>query len=622
MTDSRFRVVLVLSLVLTLSSILGSMAAATGPSDPESAGDTEGSPQERLADLFARAWKHQLAENPLLATSLGRRGAHDRLLPDSSLAAHARRAKAARAFLTELETIDHTALDADDMADAEVFRWQQQQVVDEFAHHQERLPLTSDTGFHVGFGRLPAEVPLATADDYAAYIARLEAFPRWVDDHIELLRAGKVSNHTLPRVTLESIDAAVSAQLVDSPSASPFFAPFRAFPEFLEAATTEAERESLRADGEAATRTVIESYRRFLDFLRTEYAPAARETIGASSMPEGDSYYAHRVRHYTTLDLTPEEVHQIGLDEVARIRAEMTAVITRAADAAAAAGDTSVPREFDAFVAFLRSDPRFYADSPRALLEYASYLSKRIDGRLPTLFAHLPRLPYGVEPVPAEIAPYYTAGRYVPGALDGTRAGTYWVNTHDLPSRPLYALPALTLHEAVPGHHLQISLAQQMDQLPPFRRELYISAYGEGWALYAERLGVEVDFYEDAYADFGRLTYEMWRACRLVVDTGIHAMSWSRQQAIDYLAGNTALSLREVETEIDRYISWPGQALAYKMGEITIQRLRREAEADLGPDFDLRTFHDTVLGTGSVPLPVLENVVGRWVAGQLPTPTH
>jgi uncharacterized protein (DUF885 family) len=310
------------------------------------------------------------------------------------------------------------------------------------------------------------------------------------------------------------------------------------------------------------------------------------------------------VRRYTTLELGPDEVHRIGLAEVDRIRAEMDGVVAK----------TGFRGSFPEFLQFLRSDPRFYAKTPEELLQRAALIAKRMDGRLPSLFGRLPRQPYGVEPVPDDLAPKYTSGRYVPAPLDGTRAGTYWVNTHALDGRPLYTQEALTLHEAVPGHHLQIALAKELRDLPAFRRYAYVDAFGEGWGLYAERLGLEAGFYEDPYSDFGRLTYEMWRACRLVVDTGIHAQGWTRQQALDYMAARTALSRHEIETEVDRYISWPGQALAYKMGELKIRELRARAESSLGTRFDLRAFHDALLASGAVPLPTLERQVDAFIA--------
>ena len=304
--------------------------------------------------------------------------------------------------------------------------------------------------------------------------------------------------------------------------------------------------------------------------------------------------------------MTAQQIHDLGLEQVARIRSEMQAIID----------ELEFEGDFAAFIEFLRTDPQFYAKTPKELLAHASYYAKKIDGRLPMIIGHHPRQPYGVAPVPEEIAPFYTAGRYVGAPLDAHRGGYYWVNTYALESRPLYAIPALTLHEGAPGHHTQGALAKEHDDQPPFRRYDYISAYGEGWGLYAEKLGLEMDIYETPYEHFGRLTYEMWRACRLVIDTGVHAMGWTREQAQDYLSSNTALSIHEVTTEIDRYISWPGQALSYKLGEYTIWQLRRKSEESLGEAFDLRAFHDYILGLGSVPLDVLTDEVDRWIAGQ------
>ncbi|HEX9493004.1 MAG TPA: DUF885 domain-containing protein, partial [Thermoanaerobaculia bacterium] len=347
-------------------------------------------------------------------------------------------------------------------------------------------------------------------------------------------------------------------------------------------------------------------YREFLDFFRNEYLPGTRTTLGASELPNGRAYYQHKIREFTTLNLTPEEIHKIGLAEVDRISGEMDAVMKQVGFQ----GDRA------AFLEFLRTDPRFYAKTPDELLARAAWIAKRMDGKLPSLFKTLPRLPYTVEPVPADIAPKYTSGRYVGAPQGSTRPGIYWVNTYKLESRPLYNLEALTLHESVPGHHLQIALSRELANLPNFRRYSYISSFGEGWGLYCEWLGLEAGFYTDPYSNFGRLTYEMWRACRLVVDTGIHSMGWTRQQAIDYMATRTALPLHEVETEVDRYISWPGQAVSYKLGELKIKDLRKRAEQALGTRFDIREFHDVVLGNGAVPLSVLEMNVDQWIAKQ------
>jgi len=380
-----------------------------------------------------------------------------------------------------------------------------------------------------------------------------------------------------------------------------FWAPFQRFP----AAFSAADRERLERAGAAAIReAVVPSYREFLDFMNRDYLPHARTTIGASELPDGRAFYADRVRHFTTLDVKPEEVHALGLREVERIHGEMLAVM----------GQVGFKGDFPAFLEFLRTDPRFYAKTPEDLLKAASWIAKRMDGKLPSLFKTLPRMPYGVEPVPADLAPKYTGGRYNPAPEGGRRAPYYWVNVYNLPSRPLYTLESLTLHESVPGHHLQGALAQELRGLPDFRRYTYIEAFGEGWGLYSEWLGLEAGFYTDPYSNFGRLSYEMWRACRLVVDTGLHAMGWSRERAIAYLTAHTALSHHEIETETDRYIAWPGQALAYKMGELEIKQLRREAEQALGPRFDVREFHDVVLGNGAVTLPILGQQVRDYIA--------
>jgi uncharacterized protein (DUF885 family) len=352
---------------------------------------------------------------------------------------------------------------------------------------------------------------------------------------------------------------------------------------------------------------VVPAYQRLYDFFVDEYFVNARTSLGASSLPNGKRFYDEQIYRYATLDMTADEIHQLGLSEVARIRTEMETIIR----------ELEFEGDFSEFIQFLRTDPQFYPKSPRELLAEASYFAKKVDGRLPMLFGKLPRQPYGVAPVPESIAPFYTAGRYVGAPLSAHRGGYYWVNTYALESRTLYTLPALTLHEAAPGHHLQIALAAEQGEQPDFRRNDYISAYGEGWALYAEKLGIEMDIYETPYQEFGRLTYEMWRACRLVIDTGIHSKGWTREQAQDYLADNTALSIHEITTEIDRYISWPAQALSYKLGEYTIWQLRREAEQRLGANFDLRDFHDFILSLGSVPLDILKTEVQRWVAAQV-----
>ncbi len=554
----------------------------------------------KLHDLFDRTWEAQLRESPLFATSVGRHEYNDRL-PSVTPADLERRQALAKSALTELAAIDLAKLPAAEIVNAEIFRRQLEDAVASYQLGDDQIPINADSGFHTDFARLPQNVPLDTVRDYENYISRLRAWPRYVREQIALMRIGLKRGMTVARATLDGYDATISAHVVDDPSKSVFDAPFEKFPESVPAT----EHERLRREGRAAVMEgAVTGYRELLVFFRDEYLPGARTTLGASELPNGRAYYAQKIREFTTLDLTAEAIHAIGLAEVERIGGEMAAVMRRA----------GFEGDFAAFLAFLRTDPRFYAKTPEELLSRASRIAKKIDGKLPALFGVLPRLPYTVQPVPADLAPKYTTGRYVDAPQGSRQPGIYWVNTYKLESRPLYNMEALTLHEAVPGHHLQIALSHELENLPNFRRFSYISAFGEGWGLYSEWLGIEAGIYEDPYAEFGRLSYEMWRACRLVVDTGIHSMGWTRKQAIDYMAGRTALPLHEVGTEVDRYISWPGQALAYKLGELKIRELRKRAETRLGTRFDVRRFHDVVLGSGSVPLSVLEANVDRWIA--------
>ena len=550
--------------------------------------------------LLDEDWEARLRENPRLATETGDHRYDDRL-PSVAPADLEKAAARRRAVLSRLQAIPRASLETGDRISYDMLAVELRDDVADYEMGQWRLPINADSGFHTAFASLPRDTTFTSTRDYESYIARLRAFPAHVAQQVANMREGLRTGFTLPRVVLDGYDVTVRTHIVDDPEKSVFYAPFRAFPPGV----PEGERARLIAAGRAAVlEGAVAGYRAFLDFMTVEYLPKTRTTIAAADLPRGREYYAYRVRHFTTLDVTPEEVHQIGLREVARIHSEMEDVIRQA----------GFQGDFAAFLQFLRTDPRFYARTPEELLKQASFIAKRMDGKLPSLFGRLPRLPYGVEPVPAHLAPKYTGGRYVEAPVGGTRAGTYWVNTYALESRPLYVLEALTLHEAVPGHHLQIALQQEMQGVPHFRRAAMVGAFVEGWGLYSERLGLEAGFYQDPYSNFGRLTYEMWRACRLVVDTGMHALGWSRQKAMDFMAANTALSLHEVRTETDRYISWPGQALAYKMGELKIRELRAKAEAELGPKFDVRAFHDAVLANGPVPLPVLEEQIRDFIA--------
>jgi uncharacterized protein (DUF885 family) len=556
----------------------------------------------RLHALFDKTWETGLKESPMFATHVGRHEYDDRL-GSVTMADLQRRNADDKAVLAELAAIDRSKLPAEEMVNYDIFKEQIENGLAGFELGDYQMPFNADSGFHSGFSRLPQDVPLATTKDYENYISRLNQWPRLMREEIALMRIGISRGMTVARATLDGYDSTIIAHVVDDPEKSVFWKPFAKFPSTV----PEADRDRLRAAGrKAVMEGAVTGYREFLDFFRNEYLPHARTTLGASELPNGRAYYKQQIREYTTLDLTPEQIHKIGLSEVERISGEMNTVMK----------DVGFKGDFPAFLVFLRSDPRFYAKTPEELLMRASRIAKRIDGKLPSLFKTLPRLPYTVEPVPADIAPKYTSGRYVGAPEGSTQPGIYWVNTYMLESRPLYNLEALTLHEAVPGHHLQISLSRELTGLPNFRRFSYISAFGEGWGLYCEWLGLEAGIYSDPYSNFGRLTYEMWRACRLVVDTGVHSMGWTRKQAIDYLASHTALPLHEVETEVDRYISWPGQALSYKLGELKIKELRKRAEGTLGTRFDLRAFHDVVLGSGAVPLSVLEANVDRWIEGQ------
>ena len=580
--------------------VLLTLGAAAATAENKNAGS-------KLHDLFAREWQARMAESPRLATSVGVHDANDRL-GSSSLESLARRDKLWRGFLGELDAIPPDTLSEEDRINAAIFRAQLEDRVAGYRFGTYEVPFNADSSFWAGFARLPFNTPLQNTKDYENYLSRLGHWPRVVDEQIVLMRMGLERGMTQPRVILDGIETSAQAHVVEDPEKSGFYTPFLKFP----VGVPEGDRARLAAAARAAIETsIVPPYRKLAAFLTGEYIPGAREELGATTLPNGGEYYAQRIKHFTTLELTAEEIHQIGLDEVARIRGEMQSVIE----------EVEFDGSFAEFLTFLRTDPRFYPETAEELLREAAYISKRMDGKLPALFKTLPRQPYTVEAVPDSIAPKYTAGRYVSGRVGGTQPGRYWVNTYALETRPLYNLEALSLHEAVPGHHLQGALNAELEDLPEFRRYSYLSAFGEGWGLYSEWLGIEAGFYTDPYSNFGRLTYEMWRACRLVVDTGVHAFGWSRQQVIDYLAANTALSLHEIGTETDRYISWPAQALAYKIGELKIKELRRRAETALGDSFDVREFHDAVLLSGSIPLRVLEQKIDRFIMEQNSTPT-
>jgi len=552
-----------------------------------------------LTRLFQDERAFVYREDPLSATNAGIRDYDDRL-PSVTPEANARQLNENEAFLTRLGAINRAELSHQEQVSYDLFQFMVGERV-RFARYRDwRLPFNSDSGFYSEILLLDDLHAPQTVRDYENYIARLNDVPRYFNEHIANMRQGLRDGFTLPREIIGGVSQVIGRFRFDNPESMSLYAPFNAFP----AGVPEGERVRLREAGRAAiANNVIPAFDAFRIFFETEYAPRARTTIAATRLPEGRAYYGDLVRYYTTLpDATPRQIHEIGLREVARIRALMEAEMR-------AAGFEGT---FAEFLVFLRTDPQFYATSPEQLLREAAWITREIDGQMPRFFGRIPRAPYTVAPVPEGIARNYTAGRYNGGPIGA--AGEYWVNTYALETRPLYVLPSLTAHEAAPGHHTQIALARELTDLPEFRRSFYPHAFGEGWGLYAERLGEEISIYNTPYQRFGRLTYEMWRACRLVVDTGMHSMGWSRQRALDYLANNTALSTHEVRTEIDRYIGWPGQALAYKMGELRIVELRQRAERTLGEDFDIRAFHDAVLANGGVTLPVLERQIDEYIA--------
>jgi len=563
-----------------------------------------------LEQLLQDEWETRLQEDPLFATYTGDRRYNDRL-PGASEEDYARRLEQLRAFQRRLQALMPEALRPAERLNARIFAEYLANEIGELQHHAYRLPICKTGGFHTDFAELPSLfIPLNDRTDYENWLARLQAFPRLTRELIGVMRTGLDTGYTPARPALEGVAEQVQAFLGDDPRQSRYYQPFTRFPPALSGADQERLQ---RQAQQVIQQAIVPAYQDLLKFIVDEYLPGSREAVGASALPDGEAFYQHRIRAMTSLDLPPEEIHQIGLQEVERIQAEMQTVIAQSDFP----GDKS---SFAAFLDYLRRDPRFYAPTAEALLKETAYILKRMDGELPRLFGRLPRLPYGIRPVPEASAPYTTTAYYYPPPGDGSRAGVYYVNTYDLPSRPLYEIEALSLHEAVPGHHLQIALALELQDLPLFRRYASFTAYVEGWALYAERLGLEVGFYTDPYSNFGRLSYEMWRACRLVVDTGLHALGWTRQQAVDFMAAHTSSTLPNIANEVDRYIAWPGQALAYKLGELKIRSLRRQAEAALGPRFDLRRFHDVLLGSGAVPLNVLEELVQQWLAaaGDIP----
>ena len=558
-------------------------------------------PTDDLYGLFDDYRANKMAENPFAATYAGITEYNDRM-PSVSPEDQERRAGQSAAFLARLDAIDAEALSADDRVNADLLRFILKHEVALAEYRPWRMPFLADTGFHSNLGYVVSSTSFRREKDYEDYLARLEAIPAYIDQQIANMRIGIAEGFTQPKEIMPLIIPSFEAMAKEDLEQHPLAAPFSAMPE----AISERRQKAIRKQGRAVMKKdVIPAFAKLATFMKEEYLPNSRETLGISETPDGHEHYAALTRYFTTLDdATPEQVHQIGLKEVARIRKEMDEVIK----------DAEFDGSFKEFLEFLRTDRQFYAKSSKEMLDRASGIAKDIDGRLPAYFRKLPRQPYSVEPVPDNLAPNYTNARYVGAPLDAPRGGQFWVNTYKIEIRPMYQLVAMALHEAVPGHHLQIALSKEIENVPEFRVGYYPHAYGEGWGLYSEKLGVEMGVYRTPYDHFGRLTWEMWRACRLVIDTGIHSKGWTRQQAMDYLADNTALSLHNVQTEIDRYIAWPGQALAYKMGELTIWELRAKAEKELGDDFDIRDFHYAILAEGGLPLDMLRDQIDLYIA--------
>ncbi|HJS16424.1 MAG TPA: DUF885 domain-containing protein [Rheinheimera sp.] len=555
---------------------------------------------EQLQKVIDDHWQYSLQEDPISAGRMGLAGYNNRL-PGVTATDRARRLKAEQVLLQRLQAIEPQQLTDSDRVNHQLLGWVLRNSIQSNKLFLDRIPANTFYSFWSSALDASSGLSMPKVADYQDYIARINDFGRYFDENIANMRTGIKDGFVLPKIVVQGIAPTVRAQVYSDPTQSSLYEPFKTLP----AAFSQSEQQQLQnAAKKAIQQVALPAFARLADFLEGDYMQAATESLAAEQLPEGKAYYRHTINTYVTQDMDPAEIHNIGLSEVKRIRSEMDALIK----------ETGFKGSFTDFTKFLRTDPQFYAKTPRELLKEASYIAKRIDYRLPEFFGKLPRLPYGVVPVPAEIAPNYTTASYNPAAIGGIRGGAYWLNTDSLDQRPLYELVALTLHESVPGHHLQNALSQELENVPQFRRNLYLSAYGEGWGLYAERLGVEMGLYENAYQQFGRLSYEMWRACRLVIDTGIHSQGWSRQQALDFLSNNTSLSQANVRAEVDRYISWPGQALSYKMGEIKIRQLRAKAEQKLGNQFDLRAFHDALLANGALPLEILEAEMDRFIS--------
>jgi prolyl oligopeptidase len=578
-----------LKLAIIFSFIFSSLTVHAGPT-------------EDFGALLADHWEWQMRENPVRASRMGDRRFNDQWT-DMSLDAIGRRQGEQQEFLRRLRFIDSSKLTETDQLNYDLFRRSLENSIDGHQFKNYLMPMSQRGGVQ-SLESTAETLRLANVQDYEDWLARMAQIETVIEQTMSRMEEGRESGYMPPKILMERIPAQISMQLVEDPEQSPFFKSFAAMPDSI----VDADRERLQQLAkDLIDESVVPGYREFANYFNNVYLPASRDTIGASSLPDGEAFYEYRTRLYTTTQMTPDEIHRLGLNEVKRIRDEMQLVID----------ELEFEGSFDDFLTFLRTDPQFYYDTPEELFEGYLAISKRIDPELVKVFGKLPRMPYGLRPIPDNIAPDTTTAYYNRPAADGSRPGYYYVNLYRPEVRPKYEMEVLSIHEAVPGHHLQISLQMELEEMPNFRKYSGFTAFTEGWGLYSESLGYEMGFYKDPYSKFGALTYDMWRAVRLVVDTGMHFKGWTRQQAIDFFKDNAAKTEADIINEIDRYISWPGQALAYKIGQLKMLELRRKAEQALGNDFDIKAFHDALLGGGALPMEILETRMNRWLSEQL-----
>ena len=559
----------------------------------------EKSESEKFHELLSEQWEKGIIRNPEWASSLGDNRFNDKL-NDTSYETILKRQGETRELQETVKKIDRSKLSEDDQLNYDLYLQGIEKQIEGFQFLSYLIPIDQMGGIQIGFAGISNYMPFNNVKDYENYLARMRAFPTKLDQTIDLMKRGVKEGWVPPKIILVSVPDQIKAQFEKLIEESPLFKPFKDFPESI---PSEEQTRLIDEMLSVLTEYVYPAYETLYSYFIESYLPSCGESIACKDFPNGDVYYKYQIKSYTTTNLTAEEIHQIGLGEVDRIRAEMKKVINM----------TEFKGSFDEFLTFLRTDSQFYFTSEDELLNEYRMICKKADAELPKFFGLLPRLPYGVKPIPDYQAPASPTAYYYSGSQEAGRAGFFMANTYKLETRPKYEMEALSIHEAVPGHHLQITLAQELENIPKFRRYGGYTAFVEGWGLYSEKLAEEMGFYEDPYSKFGQLTYEMWRACRLVVDTGMHTLGWTRQEAIDFMLSNTAKTENDVTVEIDRYIAWPGQALAYKIGELKIRELRSKAEKEMGENFNIRDFHDVVLGHGAVPLDILEKHVNEYI---------